>query len=111
MKTFQNWPNELHSISGSEKFVSLHFPLFSDNCWNNQNQETHPVWSLPIFLCSFKIFQYSIFWCKSISCMGCDTLLLRKNIFVAIWDFKDLTGYFTVFMNYIEALRFARKTL
>ena len=43
--------------------------------------------------------------------MGCDTLLLRKNIFMAIWDFKDLTGYFTVFINYIEAVRFARKSL
>ena len=66
------------------------------------------MWSLPIFIALlkfFNIFQY--FGVKAFSAWDMIHCYLEKRFNVAIWEFKDLTGYFTVFMNYIKALRFA----
>ena len=102
MRTFQNWPNELHSISGSEKtsffdLVFMQFLSLVNNCWNNQNQETYPAWSLLLILNISKL------WCKNISCMRYwNVATYRKCLRNYSGYLKSLSGYYMVFMNYLK---------
>ena len=55
----------------------MQFPLLTNNCWNEQNQETYPTGPLLLIL----FLKTSIFWCKNVPCTRYETLLLtEKNL-------------------------------
>ena len=57
--------------------VFMQFPLLTNNCWNEQNQETYPTGPLLLIL----FLKTSIFWCKNVPCTRYETLLLtEKNL-------------------------------
>ena len=85
MRTFQNWPNELHSISGSEK-TSLLDLVF-----------------MQFLLLVLLILNISKLWCKKVSCMRYwNVATYRKCLRNYSGFLKSLSGYYMVFMNYLK---------
>ena len=64
----------------------MQFPLFTNNCWNKQNQETYPRW--PLLLMLFK--NTSIFLYKNVLCTRYETLLFTEiNLHSYLRFWKD----------------------
>ena len=82
----------------------MQFPLFANNCWNKQNQDTYPWWPLLYFYCSFETLQY--FGVKTFPALDMKRCYLQKNICATVRDLKK-----PLFMNYIVTLAFTRKIL